>query len=204
MMFHYQSKEHQGDCDRIWFGLHGSGRTEDDLGPIIRKVDHPAAQVLVRGGLAWDHGFAFFARRRDRMIDLESLQFNAKRIEDFVAHQQAIHGLEKKTFLIGVSNGAIMAAALILRGRLSLEGAILFRPLAPALDPHEGKAPKPPILILEGMRDERRAPADATHLTLKLRQAGFRVSQWASECGHSPAETEFCIANRWLQEVIIK
>ena len=174
------------------------------MGPLIGAIDQSASQVLVRGGLAWESGFAFFARNQDRTVDLASLCHNAERLESFISQRQAALGLEKKTFLMGFSNGAIMAAALLIRRRLRLDGAILFRPLAPDLEVKESTFPKPPVLILEGMKDQRREPTDAAKLTSKFRQAGYRVSQWATDCDHGPVDAENHVARHWLDEVAVK
>lgn len=170
------------------------------MGPIIRSIDPTAGQVLLRGQITWGDGYAFFVRRPDRTVDTTSLVENAARLEQFISERQADIGLKKKTFLIGVSNGAIMAAALVMRRQLNLDGVILFRPLAPDLAIGDGKKAQPPVLILEAKQDERRKPTDAANLAFKLRQAGFNVSHEATDCGHGPVESESQHASRWLKQ----
>jgi phospholipase/carboxylesterase len=72
---------------------------------------------------------------------------------------------------VGFSNGAIMAAALIMLYPHLLSGAVLFRPLSPfAADPRTS-IPGTPVLITDGSDDHRRSPVDRPAMALCWRDA---------------------------------
>ena len=88
----------------------------------------------------------------------------------------ASHGLTKPPIAIGFSNGAIMAAALLLTRPRLLAGAILFRPLSPFRDDLVNRLHDVPVLIIDGEKDSRRSPGDGARLPARLRNAGAMVT----------------------------
>jgi phospholipase/carboxylesterase len=90
--------------------------------------------LLFAGTVAIDGGFAFFHRLPDRSIDEADISERTPVLAEFIQDTMASHGLAKAPIAIGFSNGAIMAAALLLTRPRLLAGAILFRPLSPFRD----------------------------------------------------------------------
>jgi predicted esterase len=85
------------------------------------------------------HGYAFFHRFPDRSIDEADITARTPILADFLQATTASYGVTRAPVAIGFSNGAIMAAALLLMRPGLLAGAILFRPLSSfAHDPPTG------------------------------------------------------------------
>jgi phospholipase/carboxylesterase len=68
------------------------------------------------------------------------------------------YGFTRTPIAIGFSNGAIMAAALLLTRPSLLAGAILFRPLSPFTHDPPSRLDSAPVLIIDGEKDRRRSP----------------------------------------------
>ena len=111
--------------------LHGSGGNERELAPLAGDLAPGSPILAVRGGIPFDGGFAFFHRLPDRSIDETDITSRVVILADFIEAARTQYGLPRAPIAIGFSNGAIMAAALLLTRPGLLAGAILFRPLSP-------------------------------------------------------------------------
>ena len=78
---------------------------------------------------------------------------------------------------LGYSNGANIAAALLLLHPDVLIGAILLRAMAPLADPPKPDLSGIPVLILSGSNDPIVPPASAERLAEALAAAGARVER---------------------------
>ncbi len=111
--------------------LHGSDGTESDLMPLADELAPGATQLAVRGTVATEGGYAYFRRFPDRRVDEDDVAARLPVLADFIETSCAAHNLTKQPVAVGFSNGAIMAAALLMTHPQLLAGAILFRPLSP-------------------------------------------------------------------------
>ncbi len=114
--------------------LHGSGGDEHDLMPLADALAPGSSLLGIRGTVAIDGGFAFFHRFPDRTIDEADITARTPVLADFIEITLASHSLARAPIAIGLSNGAIVAAAPLLMRPTLLAGAILFRPLSPFTD----------------------------------------------------------------------
>ena len=81
-------------------------------------------------------------------------------LADIIGAASTQYRLPTAPIAVGFSNGAIMAAALLLTRPGLLAGAILFRPLSPFRDELPARLNGTPILIIDGEKDSRRSPGD--------------------------------------------
>jgi phospholipase/carboxylesterase len=178
--------------------LHGSGRTEQDMLPVATELSPTSMAVAVRGAVPWEGGFAFFRRFDDRSIDEGSVTAQARALAAFLAQISANHRFVRPPIAVGFSNGAIMAAALIMLYPHLLSGAVLFRPLSPfAADPPVS-IPGTPVLITDGSDDDRRSPGDGSLLARRLAGLGASVAHHQLPVGHSITEHDRRLAREWL------
>ena len=99
---------------------------------------------------------------------------------------------------VGYSNGANIAAALLLLKPDILVGAILFRAMLPL-------NPAPPVdlagrrvLITSGTRDLVIPAASANQLAALLSAAGARVEHKTFPVGHELSQLDIAAAKHWL------
>jgi phospholipase/carboxylesterase len=177
--------------------LHGSDGTETDLLPLAELLAPDSVRISVRGAVASDAGYAFFRRFPDRRVDEADVAARVPALADFIESTCAGYG---RPIAVGFSNGAIMAAALLLARPGLLAGAILFRPLSPFAEDLPHRLDGTPVLVLDGAEDTRRSPGDGTRLAERLRHAGATVTQHVLPTGHMPGPEDLRLAQNWLRD----
>jgi phospholipase/carboxylesterase len=178
--------------------LHGSGGTERDIVPLASELSPKSSAVALRGPVPWEGGFAFFRRFGDRAIDERDLLARASALAEDIVQIGAGRGVAKSPVAIGFSNGAIMAAALVMLYPGLLSGAILFRPLAPLAADPDARIPETPVLIIDGRDDERRSPGDGARLAQRMARMGANVTQHELPTGHPLVADDLRLAREWL------
>jgi phospholipase/carboxylesterase len=181
--------------------LHGSGGNEHDLVPLAEELAPGSPILAIRGGVEIDDGHAFFHRFPDRSINEVDICMRVPVLAGFIAVASAYYGLTKAPVTIGFSNGAIMAAALLLTHPSMLAGAILLRPLLPFRHDRLTPSNRVPALIIDGEKDSRRSPGDGLRLAERLTLGGATVTHHVLPVGHSITASDRQIARDWIEEL---
>jgi phospholipase/carboxylesterase len=182
--------------------LHGSGGNEFDLMPLASELAPDAARLGIRGTVPIEEGYAFFHRFPDRRVDEADIEAKAPVLAEFIETSCARYNLARRPMAIGFSNGAIMAAALLLAHPGLLAGAILFRPLSPFTHDVPRRLDSTPVLIIDGEKDSRRSAGDGLRLAERLVRAGALVTHHALPTGHSITAEDKRIATGWLRAIM--
>lgn len=146
-------------------------------------------------------GYAHFRRHPDRSLDEEDLRARAKSLAALINHASTTMHLSGRLVVLGYSNGAIMAAALIESHPDLFEAAVLLRPLTPFPDQPVHARTRLPVLILEGAHDDRRLPGDGQLLADRLVSAGALVTHAVLPAGHAISTVDEQAISAWLKEV---
>ncbi len=178
--------------------LHGSGGGEHDLVPLAEELASGSPIVGVRGTVAIDGGFAFFHRFPDRTIDEADLTARTPVLAASLSAAGTRYSFTRAPIAIGFSNGAIMAAALLLTHPSLFAVAILFRPLSPFAADLPLRLDGIPVLIVDGEKDSRRLPGDGARLAERLIRAGAVVTHHVLPVGHAITALDREIAREWL------
>jgi phospholipase/carboxylesterase len=181
--------------------LHGSGGDEHALVPLAAEFAPGSPALSLRGAVEIDGGFAFFHRRPDRSIDEADLASRIPPLAGLIAEAAEDHGFAKPPVVVGFSNGAIMAAALLLTHPTLFTGGILLRPLSPFLEDPPVCLDATPVLILDGEKDSRRLPGDGAQLAQRLIRVGAMVTHQVLPVGHAITEMDERIARDWLARI---
>jgi phospholipase/carboxylesterase len=179
--------------------LHGSGGNESDLLPLASELAPNAPRLGIRGTVAIEDGYAFFHRFPDRRVDQADIQARTPVLAQFIEASGARYNFAGPPVAIGFSNGAIMAAALLLAHPGLLAGAILFRPLSPFTHDIPHRLDNTPVLILDGEKDSRRSPGDGLRLANRLVHAGAIMTHHVLPVGHAITDEDKRIAHEWLR-----
>src|ERR1700740_3342048 len=117
-----------GSSKRTLLLLHGTGGNELDLIPLGRELD-PNASLLSPRGKVLESGMPrFFRRLAEGVFDLEDLTKRTQELADFVIAAAQRYKIDmKSTVAVGYSNGANIAASMLLLRPEILSAAILFR-----------------------------------------------------------------------------
>jgi predicted esterase len=182
--------------------LHGTGGSEHDLVPLAERLC-PGAGVLSPRGPVLERGMPrFFRRLAEGVFDLEDLRRRAGDLADFVGAAAAHYHFDPaRVVAAGFSNGANIAASLLLLSPATLSAAILFRAMVPIVpDPLPPLAGKP-ILISNGGADPLVSQAETERLTGLLRACGGEVTLLWQPGGHGLTEQDITDAASWLATV---
>lgn len=181
--------------------LHGTGGDETDLLPLGQAVA-PGASLLSPRGAVLEHGMPrFFRRLAEGVFDEDDLRRRTDDLAAFVGDARARYGLPAPV-AVGFSNGANIAAALLMLHPGVLRGAILLRAMPPFRAPPEAAIPDTPVLLLSGLADPIAPPALATRLAGQLRTAGATVTHTALAAGHGLSQADIRSASAWLNDAL--
>jgi predicted esterase len=113
---------------------------------------------------------------------------------------QAYHFDPARVVALGLSNGANIAAALLLLHPHVLAGAVLLRPMVPLIPPELPNLSGKPVLISAGQHDPIVSAANTLHLANLLQSAGAEVTLKRQPLGHNLAEPDLQASAHWLSE----
>lgn len=179
--------------------LHGTGGTEDDLLPLGERLLPGAAQLSPRGQVLENGMPRFFRRLAEGVFDLDDLRRRTHELAGFVDAARRAYDLGPvPPIAVGFSNGANIAAAMLLLRPGTLGGALLLRPMVP-LEPD----PLPalggiPVQINAGTADPVVTPAQSEALGGLLRRAGAAVSLDWMRGGHGLTQPDLEVGSRFL------
>lgn len=180
--------------------LHGTGGDESDLLPLGRALSMKSALLSPRGQVLENGMPRFFRRIAEGVFDQEDLIRRTAELGDWVAAQKRKLGY-RHILAVGYSNGANIAASLLLTRPEVLFGAILFRPMVPFESEYPPKLSARPILICAGRKDTIIPPASSERLARILEGAGALVTLHWEPTGHTLNDSEISVAREWLRKV---
>ena len=185
--------------------LHGTGGDENDLVPLGRELA-PGASILSPRGKVSEYGAArFFRRLAEGVFDHEDLVFRTHELAGFIETTSEEYDFDlSKLVAVGYSNGANIAASLMLLHPGLLRAAILLRAVVP-FEP-EGKPDLSgmPVFLAAGRRDQMIPPQNTERLAEILREAGADLDLRWRNTGHPLTFEEVEEAKEWLSGVLPK
>ena len=180
--------------------LHGTGGDENDLIPLGQQLLPGAALLSPRVKVTESGMLRFFRRFPHGGFDQEDLKARTLELGDFIAAARKAYGLPTPV-AVGFSNGANVAASLLLTQPHLLAGAVLLRALLPF-------EPKPlpalagkPVLLLSGLNDTMIKPAASARLAEVLQASGAELVYKSLPTGHNFTQDDLMIAANWLEQL---
>ncbi|MGI8958062.1 MAG: alpha/beta hydrolase [Chthoniobacterales bacterium] len=188
-----------GSSGRTLLLLHGTGGDENDLVPLGRELDPEAALLSPRGPVSENGSLRFFRRLSEGVFDVEDLKKRTDDLAEFIvaaaSHYQLV---PEKIVAVGYSNGANIAASVLLRRAGILRTAVLFRAMVPLQPEKLPDLSGLRVWIGGGKQDTLILPAETERLAALLREAGADVTARFFDAGHGLSNTEFAVVQRWL------
>ncbi|WP_345822497.1 alpha/beta hydrolase [Methylobacterium fujisawaense] len=188
------------DTARPLLLLHGTGGDENDLLPLGRMVAPEAALLAPRGGVSENGMPRFFRRLAEGVFDEADLRRRTGDLAAFVAASRARYGLGAPLAL-GFSNGANIAASLLMLRPETLTGAVLIRPMVPFAEPPAADLAGRPVLILSGALDPIVPVENARRLAQQLSASGARVEHKILPAGHGLSQADVSQVLAWLRSL---
>ena len=179
--------------------LHGTGGDEDDLLGLGKALLPDAAMLSPRGKVL-EHGAPrFFRRLAAGVFDEADLIARTAELATFVHDAATVYELDATRLIaVGFSNGANIAAAMLLLHPHVLRGAVLFRAMVPLQPPAVPDLSGVAVYLSAGRFDTMIPPANTEQLGTMLRSAGADVTLAWTPQGHNLVPDEVDAARRWL------
>jgi len=188
-----------GTSNRTLLLLHGTGGNERDLIPLGRELDPRAALLSPRGKVLENGMPRFFRRLAEGVFDLEDLKERTNELADFVAAAIRHYKLcDHNVVAVGYSNGANIAASMLLLRPEILAVAVLFRAMVPLVPETQPNLSSVNVWIGAGSNDPIVPASETKKLAEILRNAGAEVTMRYFPAAHqlTPADVES--AREWL------
>ncbi|WP_262047687.1 alpha/beta hydrolase [Bradyrhizobium sp. Bra78] len=180
--------------------LHGTGGDENDLLGLGKMIS-PGSALLSPRGRVLEHGMPrFFRRLAEGVFDEEDVRRRAHELGDFVSEARQRYGIAAPV-AVGFSNGANIAAALLLLEPNVLAGAILLRAMVPLSDSPKAELGGKPVLLLSGQGDPIVPASNSARLAALLSQAGADVTHKVLPAGHQLSQADVTLARDWIGNV---
>ncbi|WP_407184135.1 alpha/beta hydrolase [Bradyrhizobium centrosematis] len=180
--------------------LHGTGGDENDLLGLGRMIS-PTSALLSPRGRVLEHGMPrFFRRLAEGVFDEEDVRRRAQELGEFVVEARQRYGIAAPV-AVGFSNGANIAAALLLLKPDVLAGAILLRAMVPLSVSPKAELSGKPVLLLSGQADPIVPASNSAKLAALLSQAGASVTHRVLPAGHQLSQADVTLARDWIGNV---
>jgi phospholipase/carboxylesterase len=177
--------------------LHGTGGDENDLLPFGERLAPGAALLSPRGKVSEQGAARFFRRLAEGVFDQEDLAFRTQELAEFIERARKTYGLAKP-IAFGFSNGANIAASLLLKRPEVLAGAVLLRAMTPFEPETLPDLTGIPVLMLSGAADPLVKAEDRDRLAKLLGTAGAEVTHEVVPAGHNLAPRDIAAAEQWF------
>ena len=180
--------------------LHGTGGNEDDLIPLGKELAPNASILSVRGKVLENGMPRFFRRLEEGVFDMEDLKIRTDELAEFIVKSSSAYMFDAESVIaVGYSNGANIAASLLLRRPEVLAGAILFRAMVPFIPTVMPDLSKKSIILLEGLYDPIVSKAEAESLLEIFTKTQSSVTLKWQNSGHNLTQEDIVAAKKWLE-----
>jgi phospholipase/carboxylesterase/glyoxalase family protein len=143
----------------------------------------------------------FFRRFAEGVFDYEDLRLRTHELADWLAVAYAKFGIGPKVVAVGYSNGATIAASLLLLRPESLHGGVLLRPSVPWVPEAPPDLSGKHALLAGGRFDAIVKPEQSDQLGTILARAGARTEHTWAEAGHELTQGDIEAAKTFLSNL---
>ncbi len=194
-----------GDSPWTVLLLHGTGGDEHDLVGLGRQLAPGAALLSPRGKVLENGMPRFFRRLAVGQLDIPDLLARTDELAEFVSAAAAAHERDPQRIVaVGFSNGANIAASLLLRRPGVLRGAALLRAMLPYEPERFPDLTGTDVLIAAGETDPYSPAEQVRRLAEILERAGASVTTSVEPgAGHGLTQNDLRRLSAWITELTV-
>jgi len=185
----------KGDGAPVLVVLHGTGSDEQEILPLGKAVWPEASLLSIRGNVSEYGAARYFRRFAEGVFDEEDIAVRTKELTEFLAWAGKEYGFERCN-VVGYSNGANMAAALMLAG-YDFVKAVLMRPMV-THTPAELPRISSDVLLLLGNQDTICEPESGVALATTLHRAGAKTQVVRLAARHNLTQSDAIRAHEFF------
>jgi predicted esterase len=179
--------------------LHGTGGNENDLIDLGRSLA-PDANLLSPRGKILENGMPrFFRRLAEGVFDEADLIHRTHELAEFVSAAAKQYGFSPASVTaVGYSNGANIAASMLLLRPGVLGGAVLLRAMVPLIPEQSPDLTGTRVFLASGLSDPILPIDNARRLAGMLREASAELTFKEINAGHQLTSAELDAARLWF------
>lgn len=179
--------------------LHGTGGNEDDLLPLASMLLPGASVLSLRGNVLEGTMPRFFRRLAEGVFDEQDLALRTTQLAAFLrAAADAYRFDVARLVAVGFSNGANIAANVLLHHPGMIRKSVLFRAMLPSETTPPRTAGGTRVYLGAGRRDPIVPAANVERLAALLRDSGADVTLDWRNAGHGLTGEDVESAKAWL------
>ncbi len=175
----------------IILALHGTGGDEHAFTSLLQDILPNPNVFGVRGKVSENGANRYFARFSEGQLDYEDLAFRTQELAEFLKSRPELQNRE--VVALGYSNGANMAANMLLTNAFPLAGAILLRPMFLPTAVENLNLTGVKIAINAGNQDPICPPDQSKQLAETFIKAGAKTSLNLLPSGHNLTQQDIQI-----------
>lgn len=196
----YVPPKASGDDPRTLLLLHGTGGSEDALIPLGEMLAPQAGLLSPRGNVSEQGAARFFRRLAEGVFDMDDLHARTKDLAAFLQAAAERYAFDPAQVIgVGFSNGANIAASLLLAFPQALSAAVLYRPMVPFIPTAPVSLMNRRVFIGAGESDPLVARGDPERLAELFRGFGAEVTLEWQPVGHALTRADVAAAYDWLE-----
>ncbi len=188
--------------DHTIVALHGTGGNERDMINLACSL-FPSSAVLSPRGTVLENGMLrFFKRLAVNRFDEEDVIRRADALADFISEKVGLyHRRFDRVTAMGYSNGANIAAAILILHPEIFCNVVLLRPMLPFGEPPIPDLTGKQVLIVQGSYDLVIPQESTRRLIYLLEKAGADVQVYETDSGHELTGHDLEVVTQWRNQV---
>ncbi|CAN5168766.1 alpha/beta hydrolase [soil metagenome] len=180
--------------------LHGTGGDENGLLTLGRMLSPGSALLSPRGNVLEQGAPRFFRRLAEGVFDVDDLHRRTTELADFIVAAAEAYGFDLSSLhAVGYSNGANVAASVLLSRPETLAGGVLYRAMVPFEPAGPVDVSGKRVLISAGQFDPMIPPAGSERLATILRNGGADVELAWQPVSHGLTQGDVTLGHRYFQ-----
>jgi len=182
--------------------LHGTGGNEQSMLALGGEIAPGAALLSPRGKVLEGVYPRFFRRKAEGVFDIEDLIARTHELADWIAAaSKEFHFAMESLVVVGYSNGANMAASILLLRPEVLRRAVLFRAMLPLQPEHLPNLAGTQVLMVSGKVDPIIPLTLAESLAKLLKACGAQVTFDLQPADHTLTDADVSLAREWVSKI---
>ncbi|CAN5923062.1 alpha/beta hydrolase [soil metagenome] len=180
--------------------LHGTGGDENDLLPLGRMVSPGSALLSPRGNVLEQGAPRFFRRLAEGVFDIDDLHRRTTELADFIVAASSAYGFATSSlYAVGYSNGANVAASLLLSRPEVVAGGVLYRAMVPFEPEGPVAVAGKRVVISAGQFDPMISRPGSERLAAILRDGGAEVELAWQPASHGLTPADVALGKVFFQ-----
>jgi predicted esterase len=173
---------------------------EEDLIFLGNELE-PTASILSPRGKVLENGILprFFKRLAEGVFDIEDLKFRTFELADFIRKCSLHYKFDlNRTMAVGFSNGANIAASILLLYPDIFQGAILFRAMVPLIPNPLPNLSTKKILLSAGLNDPIVSKIETENLFKLFQKSNANIILKWQDSSHNLIQDDLIVAKEWI------